>query len=177
MSEAGMVVSGHHKASEAGAAVLRDGGNAIDAAIAASATLAVAIPHMSGLGGDCIALYYHARSNQVIAINGSGAAPTGASASRIRDLGCVARDVAAGVADAHDERAALGQLVDEVGGDEEHGPHAELAQDRRRREQAGRVAVVERDQRAAMGAAILEAVDRAVWPAHWLRYSWPNCVS
>lgn len=87
MSDAGIVVSGHHRASEAGAAVLRQGGNAIDAAVAASAALAVAIPHMNGLGGDAIALYYEARSGRVTAINASGRAPRGATVARYRGLG------------------------------------------------------------------------------------------
>lgn len=87
MSEAGAVVSGHHKASEAGAAVLRAGGNAMDAAVAASAVLCVAIPHMNGLGGDCIALHYEARSGRVTAINGSGRAPQAATIDAIRAAG------------------------------------------------------------------------------------------
>ena len=48
----GMVVSSNHLAAEAGLSVLRDGGNAIEAMIAAAATIAVAYPHMNGLGGD-----------------------------------------------------------------------------------------------------------------------------
>jgi len=86
-SGAGMVVSGHHRASEAGAAVLRSGGNAIDAAIAASATLCVAVPHMNGLGGDCFALYYDAAQRRVTAINGSGAAPALATPEAFRERG------------------------------------------------------------------------------------------
>lgn len=87
MTDAGVVVSGHHKASEAGASVLREGGNAIDAAVAASAALSVAIPHMNGIGGDCIALYYDASRRQTIAINGSGRAPQKCSAQTIRAAG------------------------------------------------------------------------------------------
>jgi gamma-glutamyltranspeptidase/glutathione hydrolase len=87
MSDAGIVVSGHHKASEAGAAVLRAGGNAMDAAIAASATLCVAIPHMNGLAGDAIALYHDAATRRVTAINGSGRAPAAATPDAIRGAG------------------------------------------------------------------------------------------
>lgn len=47
-----MVVAPHHLAAEAGLAVLRDGGNAIEAMVAAAATIAVVYPHMNGLGGD-----------------------------------------------------------------------------------------------------------------------------
>ena len=55
-SRRGVVVAPHFLAAEAGAALLRSGGNAMDAAIAAAATLAIAIPFMNGLGGDAIAL-------------------------------------------------------------------------------------------------------------------------
>ncbi|WP_157019114.1 gamma-glutamyltransferase family protein [Mesorhizobium xinjiangense] len=49
---AGMVTAPHHLAAQAGLEVLRDGGNAIEAMIAAAATIAVVYPHMNGLGGD-----------------------------------------------------------------------------------------------------------------------------
>lgn len=87
MSDAGMVVSGHHKASEAGAAVLRDGGNAVDAAIATSAVLCVAVPFMNGLGGDCIALTFDAASRSAVAINGSGRAPALSTQEALRRRG------------------------------------------------------------------------------------------
>lgn len=48
----GMVVAPHHLAAEAGLSVLRDGGNAIEAMVAAAAAIAVVYPHMNGLGGD-----------------------------------------------------------------------------------------------------------------------------
>lgn len=75
MSEAGIVVAGHHRAAEAGAAMLRSGGNAMDAAVTAAAALAVVVPHMNGLGGDAIAIWYGAQDHQTVAINGTGAAP------------------------------------------------------------------------------------------------------
>jgi gamma-glutamyltranspeptidase/glutathione hydrolase len=86
MGDRGMVVAGHHRAAEAGAAVLRAGGTAIDAAIATSATLAIAIPFMNGLGGDCFALVGRTGS-RVVAINGSGAVPLAASVSELRRRG------------------------------------------------------------------------------------------
>jgi gamma-glutamyltranspeptidase/glutathione hydrolase len=49
----GMVVAPHHLAAQAGLRVLREGGNAIEAMVAAAATIAVVYPHMNGLGGDC----------------------------------------------------------------------------------------------------------------------------
>ena len=51
-STRGMVVAPHHLAAEAGLAVLREGGNAIEAMVAAASTIAVVYPHMNGLGGD-----------------------------------------------------------------------------------------------------------------------------
>ena len=48
----GMVVAPHHLAAQAGLAVLRDGGNAIEAAVATAAAIAVLYPHMNSLGGD-----------------------------------------------------------------------------------------------------------------------------
>ncbi len=51
-SRAGMVVTPHHDATEAGAKVLRDGGNAIEALVAAGAALCVLYPHFCGIGGD-----------------------------------------------------------------------------------------------------------------------------
>lgn len=48
----GMVVAPHHLASQAGLAVLRDGGTAVEAMVAAASTIAVVYPHMNGLGGD-----------------------------------------------------------------------------------------------------------------------------
>ncbi len=50
----GMVTSPHRLASEAGIAILRQGGNAIEAAIAIASTLAVTYPHFCGLGGDAV---------------------------------------------------------------------------------------------------------------------------
>ena len=48
----GMVTAPHHLAAEAGCAVLKDGGTAVEAAVAVAATLAVVYPHMTGIGGD-----------------------------------------------------------------------------------------------------------------------------
>ena len=72
MGRRGMVTSPHHLASQAGLAVLREGGNAIEAAIATSAALAVVTPHMSGLGGDGFWLIAEP-GKPPISIDGSGA--------------------------------------------------------------------------------------------------------
>lgn len=87
MTKRGLVSAGNPEAAQAGAAALRAGGNAMDAAIAASAVLAVTIPHMNGLGGDAFALWYDARRHQVWAINGSGVAPRAATLDRYRSMG------------------------------------------------------------------------------------------
>lgn len=70
----GAVVSDHPLASAAAHAVLVDGGNAMDAAIAAAGVLAVVRPHMNGVGGDAFALVYEAATGEVHALNGSGRA-------------------------------------------------------------------------------------------------------
>ncbi|MCG8593653.1 MAG: gamma-glutamyltransferase, partial [Kiloniellales bacterium] len=48
----GMVTAPHHLAAEAGLGILREGGNAVEAMLAAAAAIAVAYPHMNSLGGD-----------------------------------------------------------------------------------------------------------------------------
>jgi gamma-glutamyltranspeptidase/glutathione hydrolase len=71
----GIVATGHHLATAAGLQVLRDGGSAVDAAIAAAAVCAVVLPHRCSIGGDVFALVYDAKTRNVTAYNGSGAAP------------------------------------------------------------------------------------------------------
>ena len=75
----GMVVSVSPEASEVGARVLRDGGNAIDAAIAVQFALNVAQPHTSGIGGGGFMLYYDADADEVEVVNSRERAPAGAT--------------------------------------------------------------------------------------------------
>ena len=70
----GMVTSPHALASRAGADVLRDGGTAVDAAVATSAALSVLYPHMTGVGGDAFWLIHDAATNAVRYIDGGGRA-------------------------------------------------------------------------------------------------------
>ncbi|MEL6331792.1 MAG: gamma-glutamyltransferase, partial [Cyanobacteria bacterium J06626_26] len=69
-----MVVSPHTVASKAGQAILRQGGSAVDAAIALCAALSVTYPHMNGLGGDGLWLIYDGAAGNVHGLNGSGRA-------------------------------------------------------------------------------------------------------
>jgi gamma-glutamyltranspeptidase len=70
----GMVTCPHALASQAGAEILREGGSAIDAAVAASAALSVLYPHMTGIGGDAFWLIHDASTRTVRYIDGGGRA-------------------------------------------------------------------------------------------------------
>ena len=71
----GMVACSQPLAAEAGLSILKSGGNAIDAAIAVAAALAVTEPCSTGLGGDCFILYYERETKRVHSMNGSGRSP------------------------------------------------------------------------------------------------------
>jgi gamma-glutamyltranspeptidase / glutathione hydrolase len=70
----GVVATSQPLASEAGLEVLRQGGNAIDAAVTAAAVLSVTEPQMTGIGGDMFAIVWLAREQKLVALNASGRA-------------------------------------------------------------------------------------------------------
>jgi len=83
-SKNGMVAASQPLAVAAGLQILRNGGNAADAAIAAAAALNVTEPTSTGLGGDCFGLFYDQRTKKIHALNGSGRAPAGLTLDRLR---------------------------------------------------------------------------------------------
>jgi gamma-glutamyltranspeptidase/glutathione hydrolase len=83
----GMVTCPHALASQAGVDVLKAGGSAVDAAIAAGSTLAVIYPHMTGLGGDAFWLIYDAKANKVRYLDGGGRAAASASVQWFHERG------------------------------------------------------------------------------------------
>jgi gamma-glutamyltranspeptidase/glutathione hydrolase len=87
MSTEAMAATSQPLATEAALQVMRDGGNALDAAIAASAVLSVVETYSSGIGGDCFILYHENASGKLHALNGSGRSPAAANAQTIRARG------------------------------------------------------------------------------------------
>ena len=83
----GMVTTSNHLATQAGLKVLREGGNAIDAAIAAAATLAVVYPQMTTIGGDNFWLIYNAKTGEMRALNASGRSGEKATIAFYKDKG------------------------------------------------------------------------------------------
>ena len=75
VSKFGIVSTPQFLASQAGAHILEEGGNAIDAAIAANAVMGVVQPYVNGIGGDLFMVYYEAKTGKVYGLNSSGWTP------------------------------------------------------------------------------------------------------
>ena len=87
MATNGMVATSQPLAAMAGLRMLHAGGNAVDAAVAAAATLNVVEPASTGVGGDVFALVWTAADKSVRALNASGRAPSTASIDELRRHG------------------------------------------------------------------------------------------
>ncbi len=86
----GMAATPNPLATSTAIDVLRRGGNAIDAAVAATAVLAVVEPNQTGIGGDCFVLYAPKGKGPLIGLNGSGRAPQAATAAWYLERGITA---------------------------------------------------------------------------------------
>ena len=75
VTKLGIVAAPQFLASQAGAHILEEGGNAIDAAIAANAVMGVVQPYVNGMGGDLFMVYYEAKTGKVYGLNASGWTP------------------------------------------------------------------------------------------------------
>lgn len=83
----GMCATSHPLAAKVAVQILESGGNAVDAAIAAAVLLGFCEPAMTGIGGDCFVLIKPRDEDRVVALNGSGRAPMGLSAEKLRAAG------------------------------------------------------------------------------------------
>jgi gamma-glutamyltranspeptidase/glutathione hydrolase len=83
----GVIATPHRLAGEAGAQILRDGGNAVDAAIAADAVLCVVYPHMTSVGGDLMAIVWPAGDSSPVGLIGAGRSGELATIDAVRSRG------------------------------------------------------------------------------------------
>jgi gamma-glutamyltranspeptidase/glutathione hydrolase len=87
MAPHGVVTTSQPLAAEAGLAIMRSGGNAIDAAVATAAMLNLVEPESTGLAGDLFAIIYVAKERKLYTLNASGMAPSGATLEHLNALG------------------------------------------------------------------------------------------
>jgi gamma-glutamyltranspeptidase/glutathione hydrolase len=87
IAQNGLVATSQPLAAQAGLEILRQGGNAVDAAIATVATLCVVEPTSTGVGGDAFALIWRAKEGKLYGLNASGPAPMGLTADLVRSQG------------------------------------------------------------------------------------------
>jgi gamma-glutamyltranspeptidase/glutathione hydrolase len=83
----GVIATPHHTATDVGAQVLRDGGNAIDAAIAANAVLCVVYPQMTSVAGDLMAIVWPAGESSPVGLIGAGRSGELATIDAVRSRG------------------------------------------------------------------------------------------
>jgi gamma-glutamyltranspeptidase / glutathione hydrolase len=83
----GVVATSQPLAAQAGLQILKQGGNAFDAAVATAAVLNVVEPESAGVGGDVFVLAWLAKEKELIALNASGRAPSGATPSHLAQRG------------------------------------------------------------------------------------------
>ena len=83
----GIVAAESPLAAQAGVRILEQGGNAVDAAIAANAMMGVVEPMMNGIGGDLFAIVYDAKANKLYGLNASGWAPKGLTLEYLQKQG------------------------------------------------------------------------------------------
>ncbi len=87
LAQQGMVATSHPLASQIGLEILKAGGNAADAAIAANAMLGVVEPMSCGIGGDLFVMYWDAKTEKLYGLNGSGRSPASISREVFHKLG------------------------------------------------------------------------------------------
>jgi gamma-glutamyltranspeptidase/glutathione hydrolase len=83
----GIVAAESPLGAQAGATILAQGGNAVDAAVGANAAMGVLEPMMNGMGGDLFAIVYDAKTQKLFGLNGSGWAPARLSAEFLMSKG------------------------------------------------------------------------------------------
>src|ERR1051325_5477707 len=83
----GIVATEHPIASQIGATILSEGGNAVDAAIAANAAVGVFAPMANGMGGDLFAIVYEAKTGKLYGLNASGWSPANLTPDFLKSKG------------------------------------------------------------------------------------------